>query len=73
MKLTAAVSVGTEFVHHPGMDAQDTVILEDKLLTTNATPVSFLTFKEVPGGRVVRAGVSMIGHGVERSHGWPSG
>ena len=68
MKLTAAVTVGTEFVHQPEMDAQDTVILEDNLLTTNATPVSFLTFKEVPGGRVVRADVSMICHGVERNH-----
>ena len=41
MKLTAAVSVGTEFVHHPVMDAQITVILEDKMLATTATLVSY--------------------------------
>ena len=67
MKLTAAISVGTKFVYHSVLDAHHTVTLEDELLPTNATPVSFLTFKEVPGGRVVRAGVSMICHGVERN------
>ena len=40
VKLTAAVSVGTEFVHHPVMDAQITAILEDKMLATTATLVS---------------------------------
>ena len=40
VKLTA-VSVGTEFVHHPVMDAQITVILEDKMLATTATLVSY--------------------------------